>query len=125
MANPTLPIEEPSEFDGMPAEAVAAFVFREGGEQALRQMLQMADEAEPHNREDLEQIAKALELRGLSAPATILREIAAETKSELERCPYKSGHNRTQWLHSRRVTRDLRSGKIEARLRRKAGLKAR
>ena len=117
MSNPILlPEEEPTEFAGMTPEAVAAFVFKYGGEQALRQTFQMADEIEPQTCESLEQTAMALERRGLSAPATILREIASQTPGELDLCPYhEPGLNRDYWLQSRRLR--------QRRLRYKAGKK--
>lgn len=121
MPNPTLPKEEPNEFDGMTIEQVAAFVFRDGGETALREAFRQAGEIEPNTKESLEQTATALEQRGLNAPATIMRQIAAEAPNEDDLCPYpEPGHNRDYWLHTRRLRRMAKSGESEAKLRCKA-----
>lgn len=120
MTNPTPPPDDDAlnEFAGMSAEQVAAFVLRDGGEQALRQTLQMADDIEPQSREDLEQIARALETRGLAAPASILREIAAETPSGIEFNPYREGTtNWSEWRKSWIRRQRQATGEIERSLR--------
>jgi hypothetical protein len=126
--NPTPPPDDDAlnEFVGMAPEQVAAFVFREGGEQALRQTLQMADEPEPHNREDLEQIASALELRGLDAPAGIVRQIAADTPSGIEFNPYPKGSvNWSEWRRSWIGRQRQATGEIERSLRQRMSGKSR
>jgi hypothetical protein len=114
--------DEVGEFAGLPPEMVVAFVYRSGGPGMIRSMFEMALESQPITREFIEGLAAALELRGLNPPATLLREIAAESPSEDELCPYgeDEGDNRTQWLRSRRIRRMINSGEIEKRLRRKA-----
>jgi hypothetical protein len=125
MPNNQIPLEEePNPFADMPIDA--AFIHKHCGEEGLRQLFEREDKLEGFSKEDLEEIAAALEQRALTAPATIIRNLAREALSRYDesRCPYpEPGHNRDYWLHSNRVRRLKETGELSKMLRRQAGKK--
>jgi hypothetical protein len=95
-------------------DLIAAFLHAKYGEQTLREAFSLVD----CYREHLEQAAEILDAKGLSHVADIMFDIAAQSRSEIEACPYAPGSTnwsawRTNWITRRRIA----TGEVEASLR--------
>jgi hypothetical protein len=108
--NPVEPVEDTGEFAVFDSfDALAAYLNHKYGEEALREVFEMAVADLP--RETFEDTAAELENRGLDRPAAILRELAESATSEIERVPdyvVNAGEDfvnswRIRWLQNREI----------------------
>jgi hypothetical protein len=110
---------------GFSLAEIFGFIYRKEGEEGLQQLLAMFDDL---TFETLQDAASELQAAGLSKPAAVLAELAAETPSELDSGnPYEEADrlNWSSWRNSWLRRREMRSGKIEASLRAQKSLKHR
>jgi hypothetical protein len=98
----------PDPFDTFETAAeIFAFVHRKLGEKGLRQLLAMGDGS---TCEFLHRAADELSAMGLRKVADIVLDVAADSPSEADPCPYVEGsHNAQGWYYSLRRRQRQRS----------------
>jgi hypothetical protein len=109
MPIPEVQPNDPDPFEGFEsADEVVAFIHRKFGDEGVRQCFK-----EGHfYREFLEGVVLDLRAVGLNKAAAVVTEIAANSPSEVEECPYREGTaNYVSWHRSLKWKQQTRAEK--------------